>query len=111
MNCLIEYAQKNDLESDFVLLDANQFISSFGKPDFSNMPIVFEISEDDYIDRAFAKIANPLQAGQLEEKKFYYLFYRRKDKENSFFDKKKLCEYLGREFTSLKTHSRRNNRR
>lgn len=107
MDCLIKYARENDLEPDFVLLGANQFISSFGKPDFSNMPIVFEISEEDYIDRAFAKIANPLQSERLEEKKFYYLFYRRQDKGNSFFDKKKLCEYLGKEFTRLKTHSRR----
>ncbi|MCM1282928.1 MAG: HD domain-containing protein [Muribaculaceae bacterium] len=106
MKCLLDYARQNKHECDFVVLEASQFNSGFGKPDFSNIPIVFNTSSTDYVECEFGKIAKPLKAEGPEREKFYYLFYRRqRDKE---IDKKELCEFLAREFTTLRTYTRRN---
>lgn len=106
MSCLNSYAIAHNHECDFVILEASQFNSGFGKPDFSKMPIVFNTSDDDYVDREFGKVAKPLSAIGPERKKFYYLFYRRLNDNDNKIDKKELCEYLTKEFTTLKTHSR-----
>lgn len=107
MKCLMEYATENEHEGDFVILEASQFSSGFSKPNFSNMPIIFNTSEDDYVECAFGSVAKPLKAEAPERKKFYYLFYRRKNEGDTQIDKKLLCEYLAKEFATLQTHKRK----
>lgn len=107
MSCLVRYASEKNHEGDFVVLEASQFSSGFGKPDFSNMPIIFNTSEDDYVDCTFGSVAKPLKAEVPERKKFYYLFYRRKNEVDTQIDKKLLCEYLAKEFATLQTHRRK----
>lgn len=107
MTCLMNYATENKHEGDFVVLEASQFSSGFSKPDFSNMPIIFNTSEDDYVDCTFGSVAKPLKAEVPERKKFYYLFYRRKNVADAQIDKKLLCEYLAKEFATLQTHKRK----
>lgn len=106
MECLLKFANENQHECDFVILEASQFNSGFSKPDFSQMPIIFNTSENDYVECKFGEVANPLKANKPERKKFYYLFYRRQDKNRKEIDKKQLCEYLAKEFTTLATRSR-----
>lgn len=107
MKCLLDYAEQNHHESDFVVLEASQFDSGFGKPDFSSIPIVFNTSATDYVDCRFDRVAKPLKADGPERNKFYYLFYRRQDKKEEQIDKKQLCEFLAKEFTTLNTHKRK----
>ena len=105
MLCLENYSKEHNLEFDFVVLSASQFISGFNKPDFSKIPIVFNTSEHNYISPAFSDVANPLKGTKIEKNKFYYLFYRRNKEEE--IDKRELCEYLAKEFTEMKVHERR----
>lgn len=106
MRCLNAYASEHNHKCDFVILEASQFSSGFGKPDFSKMPIVFNTTDDDYVNRDFGKVAKPLSAIGPERKKFYYLFYRRLNDNDKRIDKKELCQYLAKEFTTLITYSR-----
>ncbi len=80
MKTLEEFAEENkdDIECDFVLLQADQFKSGFGKPDFANINIVFDTGESKEI-RKFGKITNTLKSSENTTKHFYYLFYKRKN--------------------------------
>lgn len=81
MKTLEEFAEENkdDVECDFVLLQADQFKSGFGKPDFDNINIVFDTG-DGIETRKFGKITNTLKSNNNATKHFYYLFYKRKNK-------------------------------
>lgn len=80
MKTLEQFADENqdDIECDFVLLQADQFKSDFGKPDFANINIVFDTGERKEI-RKFGKITNTLKSNDNTAKHFYYLFYKRKN--------------------------------
>lgn len=81
MKTLENFAEENkdDVECDFVLLQANQFTSGFGKPDFDNINIVFDTG-DGIETRKFGKITNTLKSSDNASKHFYYLFYKRKNR-------------------------------
>lgn len=105
MKCLITYADKHEYVHDFVIIEASQFSSGFGKPDFSKTPLVFTSSKEEIIVSNFGDVAKPLQSGNLERKKFYYLFYRRNEEPDDI-DKADLCRYLVSEFATLTTYRR-----
>jgi hypothetical protein len=105
MECLMNYADRHNYDHDFVVIEASQFNSGFGKPDFSKTPLIFKSSADEIIECDFGTVAKPLQSRTAERKKFYYLFYRRK-KESADIDKADLCKYLASEFATLRTSKR-----
>lgn len=105
MTCLINYADQHNYEHDFVIIEASQFSSGFSKPDFSKTPLIFKSSADEIIVSDFGTVAKPLHSSRPERKKFYYLFYRRKEEADDI-DKADLCKYLAGEFATLTTHKR-----
>ena len=104
--CLIEFADRNGLLHDFVIIEASQFSSGFAKSDFSKIPIIFNSSSDEIIETDFEKVARPLKAGAVDREKFYYLFYRRGD-DNSEIDKAELCSFLASQFSAVHTKKKR----
>lgn len=106
IRCLTNYAADHNYDFDFVILEASQFNSGFGKPDFSKTPIIFNTSDDEFIESEFGMAAKPLKADGPERKKFYYMFYRRRKDGTGQIDKVDLCKYLVSEFTTLSTHKR-----
>ena len=74
---LQEYAKKNDIPFSFVILTASQFNSSFGKPDFANIDIVFKTSPPKTSIKKFSEVASSLEAKASQRDKFFYLFYKR----------------------------------
>lgn len=107
MQYLLDYAKQHNHPGDFIVLEASQFNSGFGKQDFSEMPIIFITSPDNYVVAKFGDVAKPLHAKGPERNKFYYLFYRRKGTSDNQIDKADLCAYLTRKYATLTTHTRK----
>lgn len=93
MKCFQDFAIQNELECDFVILQANQFRSGFGKLNFSKTQIVFKKGEVDYpVD--FDTVASPIKADKNAKGKFYYLFYRKNTNKGGSLEKEKLFRSL-----------------
>lgn len=96
MDCLDSYARKKGIECNFILLQASQFSSSFGKPDFSNTNIVFSSKGEDF--PAKINVVSSLEAKNRVREKFYYLFYKRPNGKDVDLDNLELCKQLLKEF-------------
>ncbi len=95
---LIGWAKKERIACDFVIIKANQFVSGFGKPNFTNMLITFPIGKDaEKTDKA-GEIVTSLNAKEGNRKEFYYLFYKRKKEKGRDLSIKDLCEELMKTF-------------
>lgn len=105
MNCLLDFADGHGCAHDFVIIEASQFNSGFSKPDFSKTKLIFSSSENEIVPSDFGTVAKPLQSNHPERKKFYYLFYRRKEG-SADIDKVELCKYLVSKFATLNTFKR-----
>ncbi len=92
--CLKKYADRKEIDCNFVIISASHFKSGFGKPDFSQINIVFKLNDDEKIAK-FGDIASSLSAKETLSDDFFYLFYKRKD---SAIDKKEICKSLLTEF-------------
>lgn len=79
VKCLRDYTHKKGVPFDLILIQASQFTSGFGKPDFANINIVFPMKDEDDIVTKFKSIASPLNASEKQGENFFYLFYQRKD--------------------------------
>jgi hypothetical protein len=90
---LKEFSEEHNIDFDYVLLQNNQFISAFGKDDFSKIKILFREEEKKSI-KEFGQIAS-LDAKKTKEptKNFYYFFYRRKP-DTKTFDLESLAEKI-----------------
>lgn len=77
VHSLESYADKKDIECNFVILMASQFNSGFGKPDFSATNIVFHAKEGEKT-AAVGNIVSSLEAKKRERDSFFYLFYKRR---------------------------------
>lgn len=100
MNCLKEYSQEKNIECNFVILIASQFNSGFSKPDFSATNIVFKTSDGEKMAK-FGDVASSLDAKEKKRNSFFYLFYKRKDSENSDLDNTEICKRLFRAFIMI----------
>lgn len=90
MEALKEYANELGIECDYVLLEASQFSSSFRKPDFAKLCIMFE--EETFL---FEKVVSSLSGKESINEDYFYLFYKRNDKDNKIkISSKELCEKL-----------------
>lgn len=96
MNCLKSYSEEKNIEFNFVILMASQFNSGFSKPDFSSTNIVFKTTEGEKIAK-FGDIASSLDAKEKDRNSFFYLFYKRKDGEDSDIDNDEICKRLFRQ--------------
>lgn len=73
---LQRYAQNQEIDFDFLFLSADQFNSGFRKPEFNNIEVVFPELRDPC---KFSAVSNVLKAGESKRKKFFFLFYNRKE--------------------------------
>ncbi len=92
MNCLREYAGK-EMTFKFVILKASQFNSGFGKPDFSNINIVFGPPSNRKVKK-FGKIVSTISAKESARDDFFYLFYQRDLGKDSEIDSTALINKL-----------------
>ena len=91
LKCLRDFATEQNIEFDFLVIRANQFNSGFGKLAFENIEIAFTGLTSSC---NFKKVTNALSAQKSEREKFYYIFYRRKDR-TCQVDAKCLASKLG----------------
>ena len=85
------FAEEEGIAFDFVILKANQFNSGFAKDAFAKIQIEFNTLQKPCY---FEKVTNTLKAEKSSREKFFYLFYRRIDKETKI-DLRKLAVILG----------------
>lgn len=79
MMALKEFALEQEIDFDFVILQANQFNSGFLKDQFWDLQIQF-IENGKTCD--FGKVTNVLRAEKSERKTFYYIYYRKAENKN-----------------------------
>lgn len=91
LNALKAFAVEQGIEFDFVILKANQFNSGFAKDAFAKIQIEFDTLQKTCF---FEEVTNTLKAERSSRKKFFYLFYRRTNKENNI-DLRRLAIILG----------------
>ncbi len=90
LDCFKQFAEDQTIDFDFVILTAKRFNSGFGKVDFEKIEVDFSTLKSTC---AFKKVANSLSAGKNEREKFFYVFYKRKDRKHKL-DVAKLAQYL-----------------
>ena len=76
--CFKSFADQQNIEFDFVVIQARQFNSGFGKLAFEKIEISFPALKHPY---NFKKVTNALSATKSDRDKFYYLFIRRKTRD------------------------------
>lgn len=91
LEALKSFAVEEGIAFDFVILKANQFNSGFAKDAFAKIQIEFNTLQKPCY---FEKVTNTLKAEKSSREKFFYLFYRRIDKETKI-DLRKLAVILG----------------
>lgn len=91
LEALKSFAEEEGISFDFVILKANQFNSGFAKDAFAKIQIEFNTLQKPCY---FEKVTNTLKAEKSFREKFFYLFYRRIDKETKI-DLRKLAVILG----------------
>ncbi len=91
LEALKSFAEEEGIAFDFVILKANQFNSGFAKDAFAKIQIEFNTLQKPCY---FEKVTNTLKAEKSSREKFFYLFYRRIDKETKI-DLRKLAVILG----------------
>lgn len=91
LKALKTFAEEQKIDFDFVILKANQFNSGFAKDDFAKIQIEFDTLRKPCF---FEKVTNTLKAERSTRDKFFYLFYRRTNKENKI-DLRRLAVILG----------------
>lgn len=91
LKALKTFAEEQKIDFDFVILKANQFNSGFAKDDFAKIQIEFDTLQKPCF---FEKVTNTLKAERSFREKFFYLFYRRTNKENKI-NLRRLAVILG----------------
>lgn len=95
---LKSYAEKMQIECNFVILMATQFNSGFGKEDFSSIKIVFPREDQcDYVKQV-GDIVSSLKARERKRENYFYLFYKRNNSNTMKLDSKSLCTALIKPF-------------
>lgn len=91
LTCFKDFADRQNLDFDFLIIKSSQFNSGFGKLAFENIEIAFPALKHPC---NFKKVTNALSASKSERDKFYYLFVRRKNR-NQEIDATDLALALG----------------
>ncbi len=80
IEALQRFAEKQEpkIDFEFVIISADQFNSGFRKPEFSKIDMIFpELNSP----CSFGEVSNVLKASESKGKKFFYLYYKRKNEE------------------------------
>ena len=93
---LQEFAQENQIDFNFLLLGNDLFYSAFGNDDFSKIEIVFKKNESKPVLKLFGDM-KILSSEKPDGEKFYYIFYDRKENQQSF-DINELVKKIKREY-------------
>lgn len=76
METLQNFADRENLDFNFIIISSKQFNSGFGKPEFAKISMVFpELSEP----CEFGAVSNTLKASESIGENFFYLYYTRKE--------------------------------
>lgn len=91
---LKSYSSDRGMECSFVIIEARQFTSGFGKPDFANINIVFRTPSGEKA-ATVGEIVSSIQAKSKEQDRdtFFYMFYRRKN-DTKKIDSNEFCQKL-----------------
>lgn len=94
IQALNNFASENEIDCDFVLLEASQFYSGFNKKDLLNIPITFpqKAEPNTY---PLKDVVTLLESNELDVKEFFYLYYKEGNKP---IDKDALCAELYKAF-------------
>lgn len=77
LECLKKYAESQKIDFDFIVIKANQFSSGFSNTEFGKLKIAFpELKKP----CRFQDVTTTLSAQKSTRDKFFYLFYRRKNR-------------------------------
>lgn len=74
-----QFANSQQIEFDFLILNANQFNSGFTKEAFGNIQIEFDFLSKPCL---FKDVTNVLKASKSVREKFFYLYYRKSNDKN-----------------------------
>ena len=94
IDTLKKFANKNNMECDFVLLEASQFYSGFNKKDLSSIPIKFPKKGRSNVFE-FKDVVSLLESNDSEINDFFYLFYKGSD---TSIDREELCSEIYKAF-------------
>ena len=92
LNCFKNYADHEHINFSFVIIEASQFNSGFGKLAFDNIKIKFPLRKSPC---CFKEVTNSLSAQKSKREKFFYIYYY-KNAENPKIDVNKLAVDLGK---------------
>lgn len=92
IRALKEYSDNNEMECDFVLLEASQFCSGFNKEDLFNIHIRFPRKEGENIFK-LKDVLSLLGSSESKSNLFFYLFYKEGEKP---IDREELCKKIYR---------------
>lgn len=92
IRALKEYSDNNEMECDFVLLEASQFYSGFNKEDLFNIHIRFPRKEGENIFK-LKDVLSLLGSSESKSNLFFYLFYKEGEKP---IDREELCKKIYR---------------
>lgn len=98
VKCLQNYADTKNVKCDFIIIQATQFNSGFGKPDFSDTNISFPIGEGEEKIAKVGDIVSSLNAKDKDRDDFFYMFYKREDNSDIELESQELCRILLKEF-------------
>lgn len=87
-----DFAEKQNILFDFVILKANQFNSGFAKDEFGKILISFDSLSEPC---QFKDVTNVLKADKSTREKFFYLYYR-KDSDTKRIDVNNLAVLMGK---------------
>ena len=96
--CLKQLATDKQMNCDFIIIQATQFNSGFGKPDFSNIRVAFPTEEGKEKLAYVGDIVSSIKAKEKPRDDFYYLFYKRGNGRDNEFRSQEICNALIREF-------------
>lgn len=72
-----QFAKARDIDFEFLVIYADQFISGFRKPEFGDIEIIFPELKGPC---KFKEISNILTSKDSKAEKFFFIYYNRKDK-------------------------------
>ncbi|MCH5279932.1 MAG: HD domain-containing protein [Lachnospiraceae bacterium] len=78
MEVLEDFARREDIDFEFIIISEKQFNSGFGKPEFSKISMIFpELN----VPCEFGTVSNSLKASESVGENFFYLYCNRKEPE------------------------------
>lgn len=78
MKIFEKFAREKDIDFEFLIIYTKQFNSSFRKPEFGDIEIIFPELKSPC---KFSEVSNVLTSGRSKAEKFFFIYYNRKEKD------------------------------